>query len=270
VKGALVLALVLLAGCRQLLGFDDPTAVDAIDARSDGPADARASVYALEVLADRPLAYWRFGADSTAKAIDVTKQGHDGLYSPAPTFEAGPLAGEPDDRAVVFDGLSVVSMGSKFGFEGTAPFTIEAWVRAGTLANNGGIVSKNIEMGGLSRQGWVLMYLPTNEGLLFERSTGDANKQSVTITAVLPAAGPWRHVVVTFDGIELVMTVDSDASATSLQQVSMPATNGSFAIGARNGGADERFRGAVDEVAVYDHALSRERIARHYAAGVGP
>jgi Concanavalin A-like lectin/glucanases superfamily len=32
----------------------------------------------------------------------------------------------------------------------------------------------------------------------------------------------------------------------------------------------EWFQGAIDEVAVYDYALSADQVAAHYAAGTGP
>jgi len=80
----------------------------------------------------------------------------------------------------------------------------------------------------------------------------------------------YSHVVVTYDGATVrgyvngieVIRFDSVANLVA-------ASDSVMAIGARVGGTFDFFAGSLDEVAIYDHALTPGRITVHYAVGSG-
>jgi hypothetical protein len=91
------------------------------------------------------------------------------------------------------------------------------------------------------------------------------------IYTALPAGGAYIHVVVTYDGATMSLYVNgvlasSGASTRSISTLPDPfrvATYSDFLSSA------DCFPGTIDEVAMYDHALSAARVARHYHVGSG-
>jgi hypothetical protein len=222
-----------------------------------------ASSYAATVLADEPVAYWRLGDSMTA--IDEIGQ-NPGLYRGVVTQSAGAIVGDPD-TATTFDGMTTyVEIGNRLGFEGMAAFSLEAWLNPASLDGFNGVITKAQEP---NSDGVDFGYALEAEAgkLVFERNN-DPMIQT-TETDGLPL-NRWSHVVATFDGFDLRLYVDGMLKKTSTAPtVSIRATQTSFVIGARNGGAYEFFDGSIDEVAVYARALSAERINLHRVVALG-
>jgi hypothetical protein len=257
-----LLPLLALAGCDGVFGLEhlEPST------RPDGAGSDGHTGYAAAVLADEPVAYWRLGTASTTTAVDETGHGNTGTFGGgAASGEPGALVGDADP-AVLFDGIDDrVTMGDRLSFEGTAMFTIEAWVKPTMHAAYLGVVSKADEDGGgFMRSGYHLYSQYMAAG--FERNDG-VTTQDVH-TGALPL-DTWSYLVVTYDGLTLSLYVDGTFQMSSEQVVSIPATSASFTIGARNGGIQSFFMGAIDEVAVYDRPLDPAAIDAHRRAALG-
>lgn len=251
-----------LAGCDGVFGLEhlEPSK------RPDAPSPDARTAYAAAVLADEPVAYWRLGTASTTTAVDETGHGNTGTFGGgAAPGESGALVGDPDP-AVLFDGVDDrVTMGDRLSFEGTAMFTIEAWVKPTMHAAYLGVVSKADEdAGGFTRTGYHLYSQYMAAG--FERSDGVTNQD--VRTGALPL-DTWSYVVVTYDGLTLSLYVDGTFQMSSEQLLSIPKTSASFTIGARNGGSQLFFMGAIDEVAIYDRPLGPAAIDAHRRAALG-
>ncbi len=255
---ARVLALVGgLTGCDRLVDLK-PRPID---------ANVIMSTYADAVLADAPIAYWRFGADSLDVAADASGQ-NPGIYrGQASPTAAGALLGDSDPALALDGDGDFVDMADRLAFEGHAAFTIELWALRTTLTGYVGVVSKSDERsGGSIRTGYHLY--SDGESLGFERS-GEATLNQDVRTAPLQE-GRWTYVTITYDGAVLRLYVDAALKATSsTPAVALPTTTNAFVIGGRNGGAYLFFAGAVDEVALYDRALELAALERHRAAALG-
>jgi Concanavalin A-like lectin/glucanases superfamily len=84
-------------------------------------------------------------------------------------------------------------------------------------------------------------------------------------TSSTPSESAYTYVVGTFGSGELNLYqngrgVDSNTSTAKI------SPTGTFEIGAKQGGQFERFEGDIDELAVYAHVLSSERVQVHWAA----
>ncbi len=268
------LAVALLAGCRipalDLVGkscpcpdslvCDDVTntcvaslADDA--ARSDGPPDA----YRAAVLADEPLAYWRLN-DTDATVKDEIGA-NDGTYNGACTQGVpGALAGD-SNAAVAFDGSTCqVTLPNAFPFLDNVPYSVEAWIsEASAPAGYAVVVSKETRSPGTAGpiDGYALV--ESSGGAYFERAV--AGHAPVTSPHPLPI-GQYVHLVGTYDGATMTMYVDAVAVATRADSDVMPAYDVDMIIGDDLSG--NIFTGDIDEVAIYDHVLSADRIALHY------
>lgn len=255
--------------------LDGGSKADAADATATGSdaavdggsaAEAGATGYRATVLADSPLAYYRFD-DTGAVAKDETGA-HDGTYKGAVTHAPGAL-GAGSSMAAVFDGSTWIEVGDVLPFTGNAPFTIEAW--ASPVAGGADpmcMVAKTFAPGGAT--GGVA----EGYGVYLDSGTNAVNLSRWKSSAATGPTGPalangrFTHVVASYDGANSVLYVDgarmaSSPSATVIASVTNPLT-----IGAGRGGVYCYFRGALDEVAIYGAALPDARVLAHYAAGV--
>jgi hypothetical protein len=243
----------VLGACDRVLGLT----------KQPPPPDAAVG-YVGAVLADMPLAYWRLGSPGAAN--DESGNGNTGmLMGNVATGEPGALLTDAD-TAMRFDGVDdTVNFGDRLAFLGSAPFTIEMWVKPKSHAvNYGGVLSKTDEdPGGSNKVGYMIYDHPTSFGV--ERH--EAGNSQAARTGPLPL-DVWAYVVATYDGTTLALYVDGTLKTSDMTRVSIPPTTKPLVLGARNGGLFLRYAGALDEVALYDHALSLERIDAHRRAAL--
>jgi hypothetical protein len=249
------------AGATADAGADGPgPAADAEpDAGGDAPfADASGSAYAAEVLADKPLLYFRLGEPNGTRATDSSGHGTDGAYLGAVTQGLpGAIANDPD-TAVRF-GIDAgdseqVRVVPSFDFAGLAQFTLEAWVKPET--DGDGAFS-----GIVGRGPWALATQYDVGTVKFTRADSDGGWDGPWYTTKLPR-DHFTHVVGTYDGATMRLYIDGlDVGAQAATRV-IPASTAAVLIG-------PHFPGILDEVAVYDHPLGADRVRAHHNAGVG-
>lgn len=234
------------AGCR----FD----FDSI-AAGDGPADR----YGAAVLADGPVAYWRFGESSGTVAHDYLG-GHPATYQGQCKLGVpGAIAG---DTAVELDGTSCrIDVGDAFAFGGGAAFTMELWADIEIAdATSRFLVSRDTP-GGISN-GYQLPFQAT--ALWFERldnAGGDGY-----VNAGPPTVHQFEMIAITYDGT--VQRFYRDGTEITSATVTMPeaAAPGALAFGDTARQVSAKFAGVLDEIAFYDKALPPARVAAHFAA----
>jgi hypothetical protein len=259
-----LLLLAFVASCGR---FDFDRVGDA-----DGTPDvAPASTYRAAVIADAPLGYWRL-ADTGVTAHDEMGQ-VDGTIIGTCATTAGALTGD-SDPAMMFDGTScMIALGDHFEFPNNASYSIEAWYTSVA----GGDAFRHVFTREVRNTGPVDGYalaLDDNggpgPGMFSERvvaSTGDVTQR------VLPAAG-FSHAVAVYDGTSATLALFVNgvliymvADARVMPEFASPAYIGAAPDVPRN----NLWHGALDEIAIYDHTLSAERIALHFELGhTGP
>ncbi|MEK7566880.1 MAG: LamG domain-containing protein, partial [Patescibacteria group bacterium] len=176
--------------------------------------------------------------------------------------------------AFQFDGSSgYISMGNPASLNfGTGPFSLEAWFNwngaLGTSAKN--IIRKSNYGPGLGSGYWLRIGAGTLEFSV--GATTQAEGQTIITTPV--SAGVWRHVVAVKDSSgDVKLYVDGESTGTILRQ--SPDTNSTsevpFLIGAWShgggAGASEFFNGQIDEIAVYNRALSASEARALFDSG---
>jgi hypothetical protein len=154
--------------------------------------------------------------------------------------------------------------------------TVSAWINpAGWPAQydqapaNGTIVSKAAAAGA-----WYPT-TPPNVGYTLSGDSGGMISFGAAVgtgfagvtSAVGVPAGSWHHVAGTFDGTELAVYIDGQLAATTSASGSLsPATGTNLMVGADPVNPVDKFTGVVDEVRVYNRALSAAEIAALHAA----
>ena len=225
------------------------------DVTLDAPSASDA--YAKEVLADAPLLYWRLDEQSGLTASDASGNGNPGFVLESVEWNApGAMAGS---TAAEFGGGRIEGP-EGLDFAGTAAFSLEAWIKpAGTQVQYARLISKDTTDSS-GRQGWDVLFDDGN--VQFERWLDGSGSFA---NAAFPDTGDFFHLAITYDGAEMRIHMDGAQKGSTGSTKALIDTAKLLTLGAYNG-ASNAFIGALDELAIYDHALTLTRIQAHVAA----
>jgi hypothetical protein len=213
------------------------------------------------VLAHNPIAYWRFGEAPGASTAADEAIGHDGTYLAGVTLGNPGIGG--GDTGALFDGIIGSVTVPNDAELGPNLISMEALVRwDGPNAFQQRIL-ENSFFGGGEQASYNLTILPDGRIQVEVRSGGAA---SVHTTSQFLSPGDEAYLVGVFDGSSVFIYLDdlllsqTTAAAGSLQ-------DGLNALGIGNQSERNRpFQGLIDEVALYDYALSGDQILAHFKA----
>ena len=257
-------------------------------------AAASLNGYSAKVVSDGPIGYWRLGeAGGATTAANSGWAGTtlDGTYnptSPGKVNAPGLIQNDPDTAAAL-DGSTAYISGSGLNTAapgGTNPFagdwTIETWfVRDSATGDWEGVFSNNAVSGegggaplmtffdgvsGRSRH-WLGMNgagvsaTPDIYVDLDQFGGGGEAYLDKPVYAVMTLTGSQLDMVVNVDGVWLT------AATTTLGRT-LDTDNDSFLIGRHYWGGPQLLDGTIDEVAIYNRALSGDEIFAHYMASV--
>ena len=215
------------------------------------------------------VGYWSMNEGTGTVAGDGSGNGNRGILTGGPTWVDGKRG-----KAINFDGGDdYVNAGSAGNFERTNSFTVSLWIKRNPNPTvTEAVVAK--EVGSGTFQGWGLLILggAANDPYRINiANTSGTNNLLVEYPRTNDSG--WHHVVFTYngtsvasgvflyeDGISKTQTIIADTLSASI----LTATN--FQIGARDGAAS-LFSGSIDEVRVYNRALSATEIQALYNSG---
>ncbi len=250
--------------------------------------------YPQAVLNSSPIAYWRLGESSNAASdfasAPVAPQSglQNGIFSGVATTnltQAGPRPGnvvnsqavagfESDNRAPHFSGnndggddVLTINDSGVFNFTQTRAFSLEAWVKGPSAQEVGAaIIAKGTGGGGEQ----FCIDVPNGAYRFFVRN----NSGSPAATAANSAVGPndsWQHIVAIYDQAAGVMRlyVNGVSVASATPPSTLLNTTHEVSVGSRKLSASSynlNFDGNIDEVAIYNRALTTNEILAHFDA----
>ena len=269
-------------GCSLLTSLDDlkgtpDTGWDVVVDSYQPPSDAVADVsdagqeaeaeagdpYALEVLADSPIVYYRFNDPlMSTVAHDIGSANLDGHYGANVTRGVPGLVGGAS-VAIQLPGTatvdSIVRVPEDPRLEFTTAMSLEFWVNAA-----------------LPGAEYMLAYGADQAEYAFQVNNSNqptyllANVLAFTPNGTLFNSQGTHHIVATFDGQNLCMYIDGAPEKTMLTNSEAisgyDGVNG-LGIGGAFSGDGPTFTGTMGEVALYDHALTGARVFAHYMTG---
>jgi hypothetical protein len=232
-------------------------------------AYAQNTEYSAAVLADHPLAYYRLDESSGTSAHDFSGNGRDAIYRNGVGLRI-PGALESADTAAAFDGRDdYIQVPGPWGGAGWREVTIEAWVNVIATSND-------IQA--------IVISPDAGQFVHFQMSNAVFTYFNVIYPDILLPVIPesplfqWRHVVLVGKSGESRIYVNGQLMGpggpgfppvtitdpiTQIAQASEVRIGGNY-FGAF--GSGRFFHGNIDEVAIYDHALSQSRVLAHYNA----
>jgi hypothetical protein len=204
------------------------------------------------------VAAYGFDQGAGSLATDATGTGHTGSITGATWTASGRFGG-----ALNFNGTSAqVTIADAPDLHLTTGMTLEAWVRPTTLSGWRTVVMKEAA-NGLAYTLYAHDQAPRPAAYI-RVGTSD---RSAPGTAALPL-NTWTHVAATYDGTTLRLYVNGIQTGSFTVSGQITASNGALRIGG-NAVWGEYFEGAIDEVRIYNRALTGGEIQLDMTTPVG-
>jgi hypothetical protein len=228
---------------------------------------ASANPYTDAVLADGPLAYWQLGDAGPTTVTDLTGNGHTGTTSAGVSFgQTSLLPGDASDDSVTLTSTQRVTVPGfeKFG-AGATGHSVEFWV----VLNEPPSAFNNLVGDGEGPADYFLMAYITSSGRIRAHMQGAGPIHLDGLGAL--TVGTTHHVVTSWDQITGIASIYIDGELDNSGLIGSGApihTDNQIFLG-----FDDREPGVgitLDEVAIYDYALSPGRVADHFALSLVP
>jgi glucose/arabinose dehydrogenase len=203
---------------------------------------------------------WGFDETSGTQASDASGRVNNGVISGATRTAAGRFGG-----ALTFDGVDDwVTIADAASLDLSTGMTLEAWVNPTALGS-----AWRTAM--LKENGGTLAY-----GLYPHDGAGHSSahvNQGADLNLTSPGAVPlntWTHLAATYDATTLRLYVNGTQVGSRAIGGALRASSGPLRFGGNAVWAGEFFQGRLDELRVYDRALSASEVAADMTRPVGP
>ncbi len=211
------------------------------------------------LLTDGLVGYWSFnGKDmSGTTAYDRSGSGNNGTLTSGPTVTPGIVG-----QALDFDGSNDwVSAGDPasgvLDFGASQDFSYSAWFKTDNTAATGVVLAKNLASSGPGYGSRV----STTATCWVGNGTSTVEPGGGTIIA-----GNWHFLTCTRSGATVTTYVDGISVNTGSMSSDLSSANG-LEFGSRNLGNTQFLNGSIDEVRIYNRALSAGEVKQLYDAG---
>ena len=228
--------------------------------------------YTSLIMNDNPMAYWRLDETNSTIAVD-SAGGNNGTYSGTLTQGVGGAVPGIADFCVHFGG-GVVKVPYTPVLNPNGPFSVEFWANPDNEPSATYTPMGSQYRSGSARDGWA--FYDENDALSWELQLGNAHGVSHYAYGggPRPFGGTWYYVCAVWDGVN---TLSLYAENQLVGQNTSVANGGTYVpnavnplvIGQRNDG-NYGFNGLMDEVAMYNYALTTDQISNHWSIKFQP
>jgi hypothetical protein len=221
--------------------------------------------YLATILADKPVAYYRFAEQGGTDAIDQTGQ-HPATYRGPVTFNVLPGALLSEVEPAIHPGsadASCVAVGTSIDFPQRQPFSAEIWVKFDQFDGiYRHLITKNkLDAAGGRHNFGIYVH---DRDIAFERYIAG---NVIAVAGGTATAGNYVHIVGTYDGDQIAIYINGQLKGSVPDARSAPPSDGDLDIGCTvfPSGIYSTL-GVLDEAAIYKTALPAERVSAHYRA----
>ncbi|TFD56802.1 PKD domain-containing protein [Cryobacterium suzukii] len=226
------------------------------------------SAYAKTVQSDTPVSYWPLGEATGTAAFDWAAASNETTGTGVTRDVAGALTAD-SGAASRFSGTSAGTAASSAFETPRGAFTVEAWVKT-TTTRGGKIIGLGSAASGASTAYDRHVYMDNAGRLWFGVKPGILRTVNTTASY---NDGQWHHIVASVGAAGMSLYVDGTLVAKRTDTTSAAPIQGYWRIGGDNLSgwtsrpASDYIAADIDEVAVYNTALSASAIARHNLIG---
>lgn len=224
------------------------------------------------------LGWWKFDEGTGTTAADSSGNGNNGTFTGSPTW----VAGQVGTGALSFSVGARILTNDLTATEGVSAVTWSAWIKPTSLGDLRAILAKFYKGTASGHQQFILEEsngtFGDNSGLIAAVSSTNGTGNDFVYTGSVLTTGVWTHVAVVFDGsltgntnrlkVYINGTQVSTTGTGSIPSTTQTTTS-DFSIGASSDNI-ANFIGAIDDVRVYNRALSSTDVADLYAYTEAP
>ena len=210
-----------------------------------------------------PVVYYTFDDDHREAGAVLNAIGPD--LDATPNADVGLGIDGPVGQAASFDGARAL-MTSEPPKSDT--FSVALWVRPRVWPDDERRVIINLGNGPSAWQGWGVTIRPSGVVRGFVEGGGSVANEHVAPTESCVPPGLWVHIAMTMDGENLRLYANGVfQSATPVNLPTVDFGSVGLVLGYHSFFQNAYYDGDVDEVALWDQALSEEEVAEVYFAG---
>ena len=180
---------------------------------------------------------------------DQSGNGLNGTLMGNPTFVAGKAG-----LALSLDGQNdYVDCNNAAGFDITDEITLSAWVNTNDAGND-----EHNPFVGKGDQSYAIKHATSNaiEFFIYDNASWQTIQSPITSSF----NGVWHHVAGTYDGTQLKLYIDGGLAAMMNYEGSIASSTYPVNIGRNSQETDRLYEGSIDEVRIYNRALSEGEI----------
>jgi hypothetical protein len=222
-----------------------------------------------------PVAYWRLSETSGTSAIDSSGNGRTGTYTGGYTLgQTGPWTGGPDTAINLNGSTGYVTVPHNAALNSTS-ITLEAWIKPPNANQSSNIITKGISVSpytqySMSIGGTNSHTVPAGKRIIFCFIQTSSIIERCGYSDVDIVDGNWHHVVLAANQTDTISLYVDGANVAFTLDYSLGtwpdvSTTAALAIG-QVGDGTYFYNGLVDEVAIYNSALTLTQAQAHYAA----
>ena len=207
------------------------------------------------------VSWWPMDETGGTTTIDIA-DANDGTHIGGPIPVTGKVAG-----ALSFNGVNQrveISDTTGSNLDITNQITIDAWIKP-TVSQLGGIATK---FGSSPRSGYG-MFFRGDQGNIVDGFIGKGNTFFRVIGSTSIPLNQYTHVAMTYDGAVMKLYINGALDGTTSTSGAMNTNNVRLIIGARDssGSVIQFFNGEIDEVEIFNRALSITEVQAIFNAG---
>ena len=221
--------------------------------KQSNDGQSRLFLEALEprILLTGVLAEWNFDQGQGSVATDSSGNGHTCQISGASWVAQG------SGHAISLDGRDdYLNCGSAQAIGIGGPLTLEAWVKPERKANGLAVIM------GEDLHTYLLTYYNTEIAEFYIGSGSNNVNGKLTLDG-------WNHVAATFDGSTIEMRINGILTQSNPSAFSSYQPAGNLVMGTIGRPDLAKFKGLLDNVRIYDRAISGSEARAHFEAEAG-
>ena len=216
--------------------------------------------------------YWR--NNGVDEWTDLSLYGNNGTVNGSPTtiqlqevpyFKKDTLGlpmNKVRERALNLDGDSYAEIADADNLDfGTGDFSIEAWAKF-KYENTDSVINVIIGLGGL--YGSITSASLVTDSDQFKFHIGGTSVSSSSTLAV----SQWYHIVGTRTGTTMRLYIDAEIEGGTSTTSSQTVTNSEVKYIGKDSSSDRPYQDLIDDVRIYNRALSSDEVAKNYKAGL--
>lgn len=208
------------------------------------------------------VGYWKMDeatwSGTLNEVVDSSGNGNNGQAQGAASAMAYPTTGKFGNGGY-FDGVDdYLQVATSPVLHPGDVFTLSAWVKRGSIGTADSIIAAYTN-------DYQLWFYSDNKLYLSKEGIGNVFQSTQTFTDTTS----WHHIVATKNGSAVVVYYDGAVIAGTTANYTISATTQTIYIGG-DGNASNVFSGQIDEVRIYNRALSPAEVSQLYNWAPGP